>query len=145
MVTLKRLSVKLYIYCLSCYSLWLYSWDVIHLYSKYIIQHYVVSLDISNPCRLELFIVAVITSMKTLYCTYCPSEINRSIYTEFGRGSSVGIETEVRDGRSGIESRWVRDFLPVQNGPGAHLASCIMGMCPVVEAAGAWGWAPHPI
>ena len=30
-------------------------------------------------------------------------------------------------GRSGIESRWGRDFSPVQTGPGAHPASCKMG------------------
>ena len=28
---------------------------------------------------------------------------------------------------SGIESRWGRDFPPVQTGPGAHPASCKMG------------------
>ena len=28
--------------------------------------------------------------------------------------------------RSGIESRWGRDFPPVQTGPGAHPASCTM-------------------
>ena len=31
------------------------------------------------------------------------------------------------DGRSGIESRWGRDFPPVQTVPGAHTASCKMG------------------
>ena len=31
-----------------------------------------------------------------------------------GLGSSVGIATELRAGRSGIESRWGRDFTPVQ-------------------------------
>ena len=30
-------------------------------------------------------------------------------------------------GRSGIESRWGRDFPPVQTGPGAYPASCKMG------------------
>jgi len=35
--------------------------------------------------------------------------------------------TELRAGRSGIESRWGRDFSPFQTGPGAHLASCTMG------------------
>ena len=44
-----------------------------------------------------------------------------------GLGSSVGIATELRAGRSGIESRWGRDFPPVQTGPGAHPASCTMG------------------
>jgi len=33
----------------------------------------------------------------------------------------------LRAGRSGIESRWGRDFPPVQTGPGAHPASCRMG------------------
>jgi len=42
-------------------------------------------------------------------------------------GSSVGIATELRAGRSGIESRWGRDFPPVQTGAGAHPASCTMG------------------
>jgi len=44
-----------------------------------------------------------------------------------GPGSSVGIATELRAGRSGIESRWGRDFPPVQTGPGAQPASCKMG------------------
>jgi hypothetical protein len=44
-----------------------------------------------------------------------------------GPGSSVGIATELRAGRSGIESRWGRDFPPVQTGPGVHPASCKTG------------------
>jgi len=44
-----------------------------------------------------------------------------------GPGSSVDIATELRAGRSGNESRWGRDFPPVQTGPGAHPASCKMG------------------
>jgi len=44
-----------------------------------------------------------------------------------GQGSSVGIATELRAGRSRIESWWGRDFSPVQTGPGAHPASCTMG------------------
>ena len=42
-------------------------------------------------------------------------------------GSSVGTATELRAGRSGIESRWGRDFPPVQTGPGAHPTSYKMG------------------
>jgi len=42
-------------------------------------------------------------------------------------GSSVGIATELWAGRSGIESRWGRDFPPVQTGPGTHPAFCKMG------------------
>jgi len=44
-----------------------------------------------------------------------------------GSGSSVGIATELRAGRSGIESRWRWDFPSVPTGPGAHPASCKMG------------------
>ena len=44
-----------------------------------------------------------------------------------GPGSSVGIATELRAGRSGIESRWGEGFPPVQTGPGAHPASCKIG------------------
>ena len=42
-------------------------------------------------------------------------------------GSSVGIVTELRAGRSGngIPVGW--DFPPIQTGPGAHPASCSMG------------------
>jgi hypothetical protein len=61
-----------------------------------------------------------------------------------GPGSSVGIATELRAGRSGIESRWGRDFPPVQTDRGVHPASCTMGtesfLC--IEAAGAWDWTP---
>ena len=48
-------------------------------------------------------------------------------YTNIGPGSSVGIATELRAGRSWIEFRWERDFPPVQTGPGAHPDSCKMG------------------
>ena len=44
-----------------------------------------------------------------------------------GPGSSVGIATELRPGRSGIEFRWGRVFAPVQTGRGAYPASCKMG------------------
>jgi len=42
-------------------------------------------------------------------------------------GSSVDIVNELQAGRSGIESRWGRDFPPVQTGPRAHPASFKMG------------------
>ena len=44
-----------------------------------------------------------------------------------GPGNSVGIATELRAGRSGIESPWRRDLPPFQTDPGAHPASCRMG------------------
>ena len=44
-----------------------------------------------------------------------------------GPGSSVGIATELRAGRSEDRFPVGRDFPPVQTGPGAHPASCTMG------------------
>ena len=46
------------------------------------------------------------------------TRIHVSITLYGGPGSSVGIATELRAGRSGIESRLRRDFPPVQTGPG---------------------------
>ena len=63
-----------------------------------------------------------------------------------GPGSSVGIATELRAGRSGIESQWGRDFPPVKTGRGAHPASCKLGtgFFPAVSAAGACCWQLTP-
>ena len=40
---------------------------------------------------------------------------------------TVSIATVYGLDGPGIESRWGRDFLPVQTSPGAHPASCTMG------------------
>ena len=48
-------------------------------------------------------------------------------YDGGGPGSSVGIATNYGLDGPGMESRWGRDFPPVQIGPGAHPASCTMG------------------
>jgi len=55
-----------------------------------------------------------------------------------GPGSSVGIATELRAGRFGIEFRWGRDFPPVQSGPGAGNGSfpgvkCGRGVLPTTH------------
>jgi len=44
-----------------------------------------------------------------------------------GPGSSDGIATDYGLDGPGIETRWGRDFPPVQTGPGAHPAFCTMG------------------
>ena len=44
-----------------------------------------------------------------------------------GPSSSVGIATDYGMNGSGIESRWGRDFPPVQTGSGAHASSSTMG------------------
>jgi len=68
-------------------------------------------------------------------------------YPVYGPGSSVGIATELRAGRSGIESRWGRDFPPVQTGPGAHPASCKMetGSFPGVKCGRGVLLTTHPL
>jgi len=50
-----------------------------------------------------------------------------TVHKNCGSGSSVGIATELRAGRSGMDCRWGLDFPPVQTGPGAQPASCEMG------------------
>ena len=55
------------------------------------------------------------------------NRFQRDIIIVRGPGSSVGIATELRAGRSGDRIPVGRDFPPVQTGPGAHPASCKMG------------------
>ena len=64
-----------------------------------------------------------------------------------GPGSSVGIATELRAGRSGIESRWGRDVPPVLTCPGTHLGSCKMGTesFPGVDCGRSVGLTAHPL
>ena len=64
-----------------------------------------------------------------------------------GPGSVVGIATGYGLDGPGIETRWGARFsAPIQNGPGAHPASCTTGTGSFsgVEAAEAWGWPPTP-
>ena len=53
----------------------------------------------------------------------------------------------LRAGRSGIESRWRRDFPPVQTGPGAHPASCKMctGSFPGIKCGRGVLLTTHPL
>jgi len=84
-------------------------------------------------CQCALSDIDMSTHIKciiTHFCLYvCLSVRYRTIrmIVDSGPGSSVGIATELRAGRSGIESRWGWDFPPVQTGPEAHSASCKMG------------------
>ena len=83
--------------------------------------------------------------MKPMYIT---SKFNyENIQDTCGPGSSVGIATELRAGWSGIESRWGRDFPPVQTGPGAHPASCKMGTGSFPGVKCGWGvlLTTHPL
>ena len=61
-------------------------------------------------------------------CSTCPLvNLIALIVTGYGPGSSFGIATGLRAGRSGDRIAVGRDFPPVQTGPGAHPASCTMG------------------
>ena len=84
-------------------------------------------------------IAPLLLSMKDYMLSLKPYAVLK--YSVGGPGSSVGMATELRTGRSGIESRWGRDIPPVQTDPGVHPASCTMGTgsFPGVEVAGAWG------
>ena len=58
---------------------------------------------------------------------HIPPPIYLSIFPSCGPGSSVGIVTELRAGRSGDRIPVGRVFPSVQTGPEAHPASCTMG------------------
>ena len=78
----------------------------------------------NTPYRPMTFFISKLTRNSSIpYCV----EFEDCLWTECRPGSSVGIATELRAGRSEIESRWGRDFPPVQAGPGAHPSSCKMG------------------
>ena len=64
-----------------------------------------------------------------------------------GPGSSVGIATNYGLDGPGIESRWGRDFPPVQTGPEAHPAYCKMGTgsFPGVKCSRGVLLATHPL
>jgi hypothetical protein len=56
-----------------------------------------------------------------------------------GSGSSVGIATDYGLDGPGIESRWGRNFPPIQTGPVAHQASCAMGTGSFPGVKCGWG------
>jgi len=70
---------------------------------------------------LIVHILSLCRSMKKYYF------ILKRTASKSGPGSSVGIATDYGLDGPGIESRWGRDFPPVQTGSGAHPASCKIG------------------
>ena len=77
-----------------------------------------------------------------------PCTIRASPSSRLGPGSSVGIATELRAGRSGDRVPvGARFSAPVQTGPGAHPASCTMGTgsFPGVKSGRGVTLSPHPL
>ena len=69
-------------------------------------------------------------------------------YYFYGPGSTVGIATGYGLDGLAIYSRWGTRFsAPVQNGPGAHPASCTMGTGSFPGIKSGWGvrLTPHPL
>ena len=89
----------------------------------------------------------------TTFRTWHKFEIKNITFTftficKRGPGSSVGIATGYGLDGPGIKSRWrVRFSAPVQNGPGAHPASCTMGTESFLGVKSSWGMTltPHPL
>ena len=78
------------------------------------------SQRVTQPLNMSLSQLQFIVHLCILHtCVYIYTYICIYIY--------VGIATDYELDDPGIESRWRRDFPPVQNGPGAHPASCKMG------------------
>ena len=71
-----------------------------------------------------------VNSLSTILVS-CTSDFNIQdmfVFYYVGPNSSVGIATRYLLGGPGIEPQWGARFsAPVQNGPGAHTASCTMG------------------
>ena len=86
-------------------------------------------LSLRTIIILSKHVITLCSSLLHLTCFFWYLFIYLFIYlfVSCGPGSSVGIATELRAGRSGIDSRWGWDFPPVQTGPGDHPASCKMG------------------
>jgi hypothetical protein len=101
-------------------------------------------LHVTHPSVLLLYKPICISIRHSLYFTAeakgrCFSLVKKPKYVAFftpkyklislcysAPGSSVSIGTDYELDGPGIESRWGRNFPPVQPGPGAHPASCTM-------------------
>ena len=70
-----------------------------------------------------------------------------ALMSMWGPGNVVGIGTGYGLDGPGIESRWWRDFPPVQTGPGAHPTACTMGTAcfPGVKSGRGVTLTPHPL
>ena len=70
------------------------------------------------------------TTFRRVFLHYILSSLFHSLLFyiwSYGPGSSVGIANELPAVLSVIESRWGRNFPPLQTGPVAHPTSCTMG------------------
>jgi hypothetical protein len=96
-----------------------------------------------SPRKQQLHVSAIVNSAIIRLDTNVRETIQYS-----GPGSSVGIATELRLGRSGDRIPvGARFSAPVQTGTGAHPASCTMGTgsFPGVESGQGLTLTPHPL
>ena len=92
--------------------------------SAYVHRGYRLCLHISHSFSL---FVRLPNTFKYFTIPFFPFTYLLTTSPYCGPGSSVGITTDYGLDGPGIESRWGRNFLLVQTGPGAHLVSCTMG------------------
>ena len=70
----------------------------------------------------KIIVAYLLIHLNSGRCLYMYDNLN--LYIICGPGSSVGIATDYGLDGPGIGSRWGRDFLPSQTGPGANPVSC---------------------
>ena len=111
--------------------------------TKYLDQSYL------SPYHLHARSIATNTEIPKEQVTCINHKVPRHVIgLSMGRDSSVGTATLYGLYGPGIESRREARFsAPVQTGPGAHPASCIMGTGSFLggKAAGAWCWQSNSI
>jgi len=92
-------------------------------HTSFPLRHYVTLNTLTLPtARTDMILNSIWTSHEVVCTIEIFGLILMCISLFVGRYSDW-----LRAGRSGMESRWGRDFPPVQTGPGAHPASCKMG------------------
>ena len=88
------------------------------------VTHNVCATCPANQFLLDSTVVITLGDTYNVYTILCKFFL--PIVFVCGLGSSVGIATDYGLDGPGIESRWGRNFPPVQTSPGAHTASCTM-------------------
>ena len=110
-------------------------------------QAFVANFDY-EPVYVCIIIGSATSSLPCEYNVFRAMHLKQMYYVNSGPGSSVGIATELRAGRSGDRMPVVSRFsASVQTGPGALAASCTMdtGSFPGVKSGRGVKLTPHPL